>query len=203
MVAVAVAVMVAAAVVGKVVVAAAAGGKAAAVAAMAAAGTAVAAAWQGGHGGGWHGGGNRYYGSGYRGGWYGGGYRGWYGGWYGWPGGYSVAIGFPSYWGFWPYFYYPYNTPAYYPAAYTTNYPVYSYPSGNAWYVDSPGAGAEPYRGTTDSAVTTPLPSDAAHAPPPQTYRYYCPDAGYYPAVASCAKGWMRVVPDAGPPPPQ
>jgi hypothetical protein len=32
-------------------------------------------------------------------------------------------------------------------------------------------------------------------------YWYYCPDSkGYYPYVKKCPKGWLKVVPPAGPP---
>jgi len=30
--------------------------------------------------------------------------------------------------------------------------------------------------------------------------QFYCPDSGYYPAVPTCPKGWLRVVPDNAPP---
>lgn len=40
-----------------------------------------------------------------------------------------------------------------------------------------------------------------AYTPPPQNYWYYCQDPeGYYPQVQSCPEGWMRVVPNGGPP---
>jgi hypothetical protein len=36
---------------------------------------------------------------------------------------------------------------------------------------------------------------------PEQQYWYYCPDPqGYYPYVAKCPKGWMKVAPEPTPP---
>ena len=133
------------------------------------------------HGGAMHSGGN---------GWHGGG-NGWHGGsgWHhsGGHGGshFGVFVGFPAfYWGgYYPYSYYPYygypyyGYPAYYPA------PVYADP-GPTTYIEQ-----------DDDGVT--------QAPAPGgSYSYYCTDpAGYYPQVQNCAKGWLRVVPDAGPAP--
>jgi len=116
------------------------------------------------------------------------------------------VIGGPLWWGGWPYsYYYPYYAPAYYSTYYPAAYPVYS-TGGNAWYVD--GAPAEPYRGSTAPAPTdsqgapapSQVPQGANRAAPPRTVQYYCPDAGYYPAVKACPQGWLRVVPE---PPPQ
>jgi len=72
---------------------------------------------------------------------------------------------------YYPYGYYPY----YYPYAYP-DYPSYPDPSTS-----------------TEPPVT--------YGAPEQNYWYYCKDAqAYYPYVASCPGGWMRVVPT--PPPP-
>ncbi len=39
-------------------------------------------------------------------------------------------------------------------------------------------------------------PAYAASPPPPApVYWYYCPGAGYYPYVSTCAAGWLTVVP--------
>jgi hypothetical protein len=130
----------------------------------------------GGHGsgGGWHGGGG--------GGWHGGGYHGgghWHGGYYGgWCCGYGVGIylGSPWYWGS---AYYPYY-PAYYPAYY--DYPAVQYAPVTQQAAPAPGAQSS---GTPPDYV----------APPAGTVQYYCPSGGYYPAVATCPQGWLRVVP--------
>jgi hypothetical protein len=45
------------------------------------------------------------------------------------------------------------------------------------------------------------LSEPAYRAAPAQTYRYYCPDSGYYPSVRTCPAGWLRVVPDGAPGP--
>jgi hypothetical protein len=37
------------------------------------------------------------------------------------------------------------------------------------------------------------------YAPAQQDYRYYCPDQGYYPAIQTCPKGWLRVIPEDSP----
>jgi hypothetical protein len=35
-------------------------------------------------------------------------------------------------------------------------------------------------------------------------YAYYCTSpAGYYPQVQTCAKGWLKVVPESSPPQPR
>jgi len=127
-------------------------------------------AWQGGggyRGSGWHAGG------GYRG-WNGGGYRGWYGS--GWRGGWygssvGIYLGWPGYWGGWPYYPYTASYAVSYPVY--TEYPVYSYlPSESTTFVQ------------------------AAPEPAATNYWYYCVDpAGYYPYVQNCSKAWMQVVP--------
>jgi hypothetical protein len=89
----------------------------------------------------------------------------------------GVGFGAPFWgWGWWPGYYYPYAYPAYYPA-----YPYYDYP-----YYDYSGSYVE----------------QGSSAPAPSNYSYYCPDpAGYYPEVATCPKGWLRVVPQGAPGP--
>jgi hypothetical protein len=82
----------------------------------------------------------------------------------------SVFLGWPYWWG--PSYYY--------------DYPAYSYYGGPAYY-DSTQIYVEP-------SGTAAQPSAPAQA------QYYCPDAGYYPAVPTCARGWLRVVPDGTPP---
>ena len=85
-------------------------------------------------------------------GWHGGAYRGWY--------------GFGPWWGYpyaYPYYGYPYS----YSYPYTYAYPEYQ------------------------SAVPA-VPSE-----PQPYYWYYCRDPkGYYPYVESCKGGWTRVVPN-------
>ena len=112
------------------------------------------------HGGGWHGGG-----------WHGGGWHG--------PR-VGVFVGYPGYWGAWPYpYFYPYS--AYYP------YSVYA-PAEPAVYVQP----------APDLAPT--LPALTSPAPTSTNYWYYCTDpAGYFPYVQSCSKAWMQVVPQRGP----
>ena len=131
----------------------------------------------GGHsgGGGWHGGGG--------GGWHGGGGHG------GWHGGshFSIGFGFPGfYWG------YPYY--GYYGYPYYSSYPYYAgYPY---YYPDGPVYG--------DPAPSTYIQRDMSSPAPvgEGQYSYYCPDpAGYYPQLQNCPKGWLKVVPDAGPRP--
>lgn len=34
-----------------------------------------------------------------------------------------------------------------------------------------------------------------------QGYLYYCPDQGYYPAIQTCPRGWLQVVPGSPPAP--
>ena len=141
-------------------------------------------AWHGGGGGAWHGGGG--------GAWHGGGGHGdWHHG--GWHGGsrFNIGIGFPGfYWG--PGWGYPYY--GYYGYPYYASYPYYAgYPY---YYSDEPVYG--------DPAPSTYIQRDMnSPAPVGQgQYSYYCPDpAGYYPQLQNCPKGWLKVVPDAGPRP--
>ena len=118
---------------------------------------------------------------GYRGGrYYGGRYYG--GRYYGWGGAY---VGWPSYW--WGPAYYGYYG---YPA-YTSSYTYYdAYPAYEGY----------PYSTYYDSADTyVEPPVAAAPVTPPPKVQYYCPDAGYYPAVPACPRGWQRVPSDAPP----
>jgi hypothetical protein len=135
----------------------------------------------GGHSGGGHG----------SGGWHGGGGHGGHGGWHG-GSHFSLGIGFPGfYWG--PGWGYPYY--AGYP--YYSSYPYYAaYP----YYADEPYA-YEPGPSTYIQRDMGSAPSSSAPVGENQ-YSYYCPDpAGYYPQLQSCPKGWLKVVPDAGPRP--
>jgi hypothetical protein len=155
-----------------------------------------------GGGGGWHGGGSSGGSMGGGGGWHGGGSSGWNGGGSGWHGGswnggswrggywrggyypyryyypgvgFYFGLGWPYYWGGYPY-YYPY---------YSASYPV-SYPYAAA------DAGVEGVY--SQAAPATP------QAVPANQYWYYCTDpAGYYPYVQNCSKAWMQVVPQADP----
>jgi len=142
----------------------------------------------GGHSGGgsWHGGG------GHGGDWHGGGGHG------GWHGGshFNIGIGFPGfYWGpGWGYPYYGYygGYPYYSSYPYYAGYPYYYsdepvYEPGPSTYIQR-----DMNRGTSSSG-----------APVGEgQYSYYCPDpAGYYPQLQNCPKGWLKVVPDAGPRP--
>ena len=52
-----------------------------------------------------------------------------------------------------------------------------------------------PYSVTTYDYLEPGLP----YASPQQDYRYYCPNQGYYPSVQTCAKGWLRVIPENPP----
>ena len=130
----------------------------------------------GGNGGGWHGGG--WNGGGWNGGgWHGGGWRGggWNGGWHGPRVG--IFVGYPGYWGAWPY---PnaYSYPAYYP------YPAYG-PSELVYVPSEP---------TTYVQRGQDAPSTSSN------YWYYCTDpAGYFPYVENCAKAWIPVVPQRNP----
>jgi hypothetical protein len=148
-------------------------------------GTALAQHSGGGHSGGGHSGG--WSGGGHSGGWHGGGWHGGHG-----HGGshfvWGVGIGFPGYWGY-PYYGYPY-------------YASYPYYGGYPYYAD------EPYYGVYDPAPGSYIQRDMGSAPSSSApagenqYSYYCPDpAGYYPQIQSCAKGWLKVVPDGGPRP--
>lgn len=82
----------------------------------------------------------------------------------------GVFIGAPLFYSPW---YYPaYPAPYYYPPV---AYPAY--PSGPTTYVEQ----AQP---------------EAAPAPRPDNYWYYCPEAkAYYPYVKQCAGGWQKVSP--------
>jgi len=90
---------------------------------------------------------------------------------------YHGGRGYYGYYG--GYFGFPYYYPGYYPYYYPYAYPTYpSYPDPST---------------STEPPVT--------YGAPEQNYWYYCKDAqAYYPYVASCPGGWMRVVPT--PPPP-
>ena len=124
-----------------------------------------------GHGGNWSGGHGSWSGHGAsRGGhdWHGGG-RGnrWHGS-HGFRGYGSVYLGWPGYW--WGPSYWPsYYSPSYYYYDYPA-YPYGAYPGGDVY--------VEPV------------------APAPSAAQWYCPDAGYYPTVRTCPRGWLRVVPD-------
>ena len=140
--------------------------------------------WSGGGHGNWSGGGHGNWGGGGHGhgGWNGGGR--WNGGWRGshWHGGFrgfgGVYVGWPWYW--WG--------PAY------DAYPAYSYYGAPAYY-----DGAPAYYDSTEVYVEPP--AGTAPATPRAQSQYYCPDAGYYPAVKTCPRGWLRVVPGGAPPP--
>src|SRR5438876_12408040 len=134
----------------------------------------------GSHGGGgshasgqWHSGGS----------WNGGNWRGgnWHGG-----SRVFVGVGFGApWWGWWPGYYplyYPYyGSYGYYPYA---DY-YYPYEYAEPTYIQQDTPAYNPPRGTQRSE-----------------YSYYCPDpAGYYPQVQTCAKGWLRVVPQSAPGP--
>jgi len=139
--------------------------------------------WSGGHSGGnWsggHSGGN----------WSGGSWQGgnWHGGnWH--RGGHGsrvfVGVGFGApWWGWWPGYY-----PLYYP--YYGAYGYYPYPDYYSYdYV-------EPSYIQQDDSAYQPRSGQRSN------YSYYCPDpAGYYPEVQTCAKGWLRVVPQSAPGP--
>ena len=133
-----------------------------------------AGSWSGGHSGGnWSGGS-----------WHGGG--NWHGG-----HGSRVFVGFgfgAPWWGWWP-GYYPYS-------GYYSGYPYYSaYP----YYADYPyGYDYAPQGYVQRDAPTYTQPRSFQGG----EYSYYCPDpAGYYPEVQTCAKGWLRVVPQNAPGP--
>ncbi len=82
----------------------------------------------------------------------------------------GVFIGAPLLFAPWYY----YHQPVYYPA------PAVVYPSAPPVYVEQG--------------------QEAAPAPRPDAYWYYCPGAkAYYPYVSQCAGGWQRVLPQ--PPP--
>jgi hypothetical protein len=139
-------------------------------------------------GGQWHSGGN----------WSGGGSwsrsgGNWHGG--GWHGSrVFVGVGFGAPWlgwGWWPGYY-----PAYYPY-YAGYYPAYPYA------VDYPYGYEYGYESMAPSYVQKDAPAyDQQGSGQRGQYQYYCPDpAGYYPQVATCARGWLRVVPPSAPGP--
>jgi hypothetical protein len=65
--------------------------------------------------------------------------------------------------------------PGYYP-------PAYYYPPPPAYYYPPP--------------AYYPAPS-VTYVPAAPPYRYYCPELReYYPIVAECASGWLRVIPE-------
>lgn len=138
---------------------------------------AVTASAQSHSGGGWRGGSSHSQGD-WRGGgnWHGNG--NWRGGGHGfWGPRIGFSFGFPaySYWG-----------PGYYgyPYAYSYPYPYSSYDATPQVYIQ---------RDTGDAV--------APANPGPSNYSYYCTDpAGYYPQIASCPRGWLKVVPNSGPP---
>jgi hypothetical protein len=143
-------------------------------------GSGMAFAQHGGHeGGGGHGGG---------------GHGGWHGG--GWHGGshIGIGIGFPGfYWGpgWWGYPYYGYYGG--YP--YYSSYPYYA-TSPYSYYPDEPVYGDPAPSSYIQRDMSSPAPVSEGR------YSYYCPDpAGYYPQLQNCPKGWLKVVPDAGPRP--
>jgi hypothetical protein len=129
--------------------------------------------WSGGHGGNWSGGHGGNWSGGHGGHGSGGHWSGGRGGWYGggrYYGGHRYY--YPRYGGFGSiYFGVPWYWPSYY-----YPYTYYDYPA----YYDAP----------TQVYVEPPAPAT----------QFYCPDAGYYPAVRTCPRGWLRVVPDAPPP---
>jgi hypothetical protein len=137
--------------------------------------------WSGGHSGG------NWSGSNWRGGgsWQGGNWHG--GNWH--RGGHGsrvfVGVGFGApWWGWWPGYY-----PLYYP--YYGAYGYYPYPDYYSYDYVEPSS----YIQQDDSAYQ---PRSGQRG----DYSYYCPDpAGYYPEVQTCAKGWLRVVPQSAPGP--
>jgi len=130
--------------------------------------------WQGGN---WHGGGGNWHGGG--GNWHGG---SWHGGSHG--SRVFVGVGFGAPWWGWPGYYplyYPYyGSYGYYPYA-----DYYPYEYAEPTYIEQDTPAYNPPRGGQRSE-----------------YSFYCPDpAGYYPQVQTCAKGWLRVVPQSAPGP--
>jgi len=144
----------------------------------------------GGHAGGGHGGGHSGWNGGGHSGWHGGAWRGpgvghggnWHGG-HHWRGGYGhhwrggFGVGFylgPSwYWG-------PSYAPVWYDYPVVQYAPVYAPAHAPAYVVEGSGPAT--------------VPPDYV-APPAGTVQYYCPSGGYYPTVAACPQGWLRVVP--------
>ena len=118
--------------------------------------------------------------------WNGGGH--WNGGnWHGSHTRFVVGVGFGApWWGWWPGYYYPYY-PAYYVGyPYYHDYP-YDYSGG---YVEQGSSNNPSAPGASSGQFSS------------GQYSYYCPDpAGYYPQVATCSKGWLRVVPQNAPGP--
>ena len=104
----------------------------------------------------------------------------------------GLGFGAPFWgWGWWPAYY-----PAYYPySAYYSAYPYYAadYPYGYEYGFDT----------TAPSYVQKDAPAYSQQGSGQgRDYSYYCPDpAGYYPQVATCARGWLRVVPPSAPGP--
>ena len=93
-----------------------------------------------------------------------------------------VGVGFGApWWGWWPGYYYPYyGYYGYYPYA-----DYYPYEYAEPTYIQQDTPAYNPPRGGQRSE-----------------YSFYCPDpAGYYPQVQTCAKGWLRVVPQSAPGP--
>jgi hypothetical protein len=111
---------------------------------------------------------------------------------------FGVGFGFGwPYWGWgWPYYGYPYYS--YYYPTYYYGYPYYgSYYGGYPYDYGSDYSGGYIEQGSGGSPQAAPAPSQ-----PRAEYSYYCPDpAGYYPQVATCPKGWLRVVPQNAPGP--
>jgi hypothetical protein len=146
------------------------------------------------HGGSHGGGGVRASGQGHSGGsWQGGGH--WRGGnWHGHGSRVFIGLGFGAPWLGW-------GWPAYYPAY----YPYYAgyYPAYPAYAADYPYG----YEYGYDDMAPSYVQKDAPAYGQPRSgqrgeYLYYCPDpAGYYPQVATCAQGWLRVVPPSAPGP--
>jgi hypothetical protein len=150
-------------------------------------GTALAQHRGGGHdAGAWHGGGGHGDWRGGHGGWQGG--HDWHGGWHGGTR-IGIGIGFPGfYWG--PGWGYPYY--AGYP--YYSSYPYYA---GSPYYYAAEPVYVEPGPITYIQRDM----SGGAQGDEGQ-YSYYCRDpAGYYPQVANCPNGWLKVVPDGSPRP--
>ena len=106
---------------------------------------------------------------------------GWHGGWgccgwgWGWGGPrVNIALGWPGYYGYGPYPYYPPS----YPPSYA---PPYSYAPPNGY---SPS-----YNGAPPSNYSQSAP------PPAQAQSWYRCDnpQGYYPYIQSCSSGWRQV----------
>jgi hypothetical protein len=93
--------------------------------------------------------------------------------------------------------------------------PVLYFPPPPLYYAPPPAYYAPPAYADPNYYAQPSYPSDSYYAPPaasdpqyqppvaqaPQSpdYLYFCPDTRqYYPAVAECASGWLKVVPDSG-----